>query len=858
MKTAMQGHQTLASSPSLRPVLRRWCGVVGLLLGPVLSGCDKQTSDLVVDRDGDQWIDEVDCDDSNPNVHPFADEFCDGIDNDCDGELDEGHAVDPLSWFADLDGDGYGDPGEVRAACTAPTGYVDNTDDCDDSDANVSPLGIEVCNDKDDDCDGTIDEPGSGFPSTFYRDGDSDGYGNIDDSVEGCDPPTGYVADATDCDDSAANVNPGADEVCDDNNVDEDCDGFVDDDDESVTDLNEWYLDADSDLHGVPEGVVLACEQPAGYAGLNDDCDDSDRTVNPSAREICGDGVDNNCDGLTDSEDPSARAVRWYTDADGDGYGDPAAYWGEACDDPGGLSVDPTDCDDTDASINPGVVEVWYDGIDADCAGDDDYDADADGYQSDAFGGEDCEDADSDVYPDHVDVCGDGIDSDCDGIDPCAVDLVLTGAAAGDLAGQRVSSTGDLDGDGLADFAVGADRADPAGAASGSVFLWMGAATGTQSLSGAAAVLHGEALGDHAGGDVTGVGDVNGDGINDMLVGAYDTDFTDTNAGSAYLMLGPFSGEHSLSEAAARLDGEAADDKAGYSVAAAGDFDGDSFADLLVGAYGNDSSAPDAGAAYLFRGPITGEFPLWTAEVVLLGEQGGDQAGWDVASAGDADGDGILDIAVGAPYEHGDGTYRGAAYIVSGDTRGTYSLSEAMAVAYGTNGGDLAGHALAAGDLNDDGYDDLVVGAPESDLGGSASGAAYVLEGPVAGELLLRDATMVIVGENNDDRFGSDVSVSPDIDLDGIDDLVIGAARDDSTNSNAGAVYIILDYEVGTVDAVLAEAKIPGDAADEQLGTSVVGVGDIDGDGSGDVLAGVPFAMPGGKAVVVYGGGWAE
>ena len=91
--------------------------------------------------------------------------------------------------------------------------------------------------------------------------------------------------------------------------------------------------------------------------------------MNPSAREICGDGVDNNCDGLTDGEDTSASDVRWYDDADGDTYGDPDAYWGEACDNPGGKSVDSTDCDDTDASINPGATEVWYDGIDADCAG---------------------------------------------------------------------------------------------------------------------------------------------------------------------------------------------------------------------------------------------------------------------------------------------------------------------------------------------------------------------------------------------------------------------------------------------------------------------------------------------------------
>jgi hypothetical protein len=826
-----------------------------------VSGCTPEPSNLVVDRDGDQWIAEADCDDSDPTMHPYAEEFCDGIDNDCDGEIDEDHALDPSTFFADSDGDGFGDPNVIAAGCVAPSGFVDNTDDCDDTDANVSPDSDEVCNDRDDDCDGAIDEPGAGFPNTYYRDADGDGYGNPDDPIEDCNPPSGYVADNTDCNDVAANVNPGAPEVCDPNDIDEDCDGLADGDDDDVTELTTWYLDADLDLHGVPDGVVAACEQPEGYAATDDDCDDTVRTTNPSAREICGDDVDNNCDGLTDGEDASAQAVRWYDDADGDLYGDAAAFWGEACDNPGGKSVDSTDCDDTDPAVNPGEVEVWYDGVDADCGGDDDFDADADGYQYDAFGGDDCVDTDPDIYAGHVDTCGDGIDSDCDGVDPCEVAATFLGVEVGDISGNVVAGAGDIDGDGLADIAIGADRADPNGSASGAVYLWTGLATGTVSLADSPAVLEGENLGDHAGAAVAGVGDSDGDGIADLLVGAFDADYGGADAGAVYLAAGPFSGNQSLSEAIARFDGEDDADKAGFAVGAPGDIDGDGYADLLMGAYGNDSSGASAGAAYVFRGPITGNYPMWTADIVLLGEQAGDQAGWSVAGLGDTNGDGLGDVAVGAPFEHGDGVYRGAAYIVSGAVQGTIGLDEALAVAKGATSGDLAGHAVAGGDINGDGYSDLLVGAPESDLGGNASGAAFVVLGPTSGETVLSNAQMIMVGERTDDQAGSAVSVSPDIDGDGSEDLIIGAASENAGGSDAGAAYLVLGFTSGTLDLVLAEAKMLGSSTDDRLGTSVAGLGDVDGDGSGDVLIGAPFAtadglIEGGQSKLVLGGGW--
>ena len=166
--------------------------------------------------------DDTDCDDTDAGVNPGATEVCNGIDDDCDGLVDEsgGNAT----WYADTDGDGYGDANSTTVACTAPPGYVSDDTDCDDTDAGVNPGATEVCNGIDDDCDGLVDE--SGGNATWYADTDGDGYGDAGSTVTACTQPPGYVADNTDCDDTNGSINPSADEVCD--GVDNDCDGTVD------------------------------------------------------------------------------------------------------------------------------------------------------------------------------------------------------------------------------------------------------------------------------------------------------------------------------------------------------------------------------------------------------------------------------------------------------------------------------------------------------------------------------------------------------------------------------------------------------------------------------------------------------
>ena len=402
------------------------------------------------DKDGDGYDDlscgGTDCDDTDSSIYPGATEYCDGIDNDCNGVLDDDYAVDAVTWYEDSDGDSYGDITSTITACAAPSGYVSDDTDCDDTDAAVNPGATEVCNGIDDDCDGDIDTDDSSLDAstsiTYYKDSDGDGYGDGGTSTDACEPPTGYVTDDSDCDDTNAAVNPGATEVC--NGIDDDCDGDIDDDDASLdaSTASTYYRDADSDGYGDASSSLLACNLPTGYVSDDTDCDDTNGKVNPGATEICN-GIDDDCDGDIDSDDSSldsSTASTYYKDSDGDSYGDSGTSM-EACEPPTGYVTDNTDCDDTDSAVNPAATEVCN-GIDDDCDGDIDSadssldasstvtyykDSDGDGY-GDAGSSKtaceeptgyvtddtDCDDTDSAVNPAATEYC-DGIDNDCDG-----------------------------------------------------------------------------------------------------------------------------------------------------------------------------------------------------------------------------------------------------------------------------------------------------------------------------------------------------------------------------------------------------------------------------------------------------------
>jgi len=429
------------------------------------------------DVDGDGYAACQDCDDTLAGVNADAIETCDAVDNDCDGAVDEAGALGSSNWYADDDGDGFGDAFDMVTDCVAPTGYLSDNRDCNDTEAAAYPGGTEVCDSIDNDCDGNVDGDATDA-GTWYADGDGDGFGNHNAALVACSAPLGFVADDTDCDDDLPGTYPNATEVCDtlDNNcngipdedfdadgdgvascggdcddneiavfpgagetcngVDDDCDGSVD---ESASDMATFYVDADGDGHGNAAISIDACAAPAGFTAAAGDCDDLDSAINPAGTEAC-DGDDNNCDGSVDEGfdtdidgyttcggdcDDGDVAINpdtlWYLDYDDDGYGD-AAWPRTGCAAPAGYVMDATDCDDLNSIVNPGA-SLACDGTDADCDGAIDNDVDLDGYSDGLCGGLDCDDNDAAAKPEVGGGCAIGVSCD---------DVLSKGLDAGD------------------------------------------------------------------------------------------------------------------------------------------------------------------------------------------------------------------------------------------------------------------------------------------------------------------------------------------------------------------------------------------------------------------------------------------
>jgi len=465
--------------------------------------------------------------------------------------------------------------------------------------------------------------------------------------------------------------------------------------------------------------------------------------------------------------------------------------------------------------------------------------------------------------------------------------FVIQGIDLADLSGYSVNSAGDFNGDGYDDVIVGTPYGDGKSLDTGESYVVFGGYSFTPALSlselgNKGLLIEGIDLADLSGFSVSSAGDFNGDGYDDIMIGAPFADpggFIRPNAGESYVVFGGSELPALDSSSGLVIDGVKLGDLSGYSVSSMssdGDFNGDGLDDVIIGAIGGGSAAQ--GESYVVFGRSsngTVDSADATSEDGLLiqGIDVADLSGYSVSFAGDFNSDGYDDVIIGAPLGDGNSPDSGESYLLFGRSAGgVLDLKELTPedgiVIKGVDVADQSGFSVSgAGDVNGDGYDDVIIGAPFADSGSPDSGESYVVFGGKKDNIDLKELTpqdgIVIKGIGVADLSGFSVSGAGDVNGDGYDDVIIGAPFADSNNPDAGESYVVFggkqleDINLDELDGKNGFVIKGLDIAD-RLGYSVSGAGDINKDGYDDLILGAPLADGGspdsGESYVIFGG----
>ncbi len=557
------------------------------------------------------------------------------------------------------------------------------------------------------------------------------------------------------------------------------------------------FADDDGDGFGA---AAQSCAAP-GAVSTGGDCDDTDNTIHPDADEIC-DERDNNCDGSIDpsGDAQTLDATLWYGDADGDGFGGDS-FSLTACTAPSSYVDNNDDCDDLDFWTNPGAGEV----------------------------------------------CGDGADNDCDGEAEKGCLLYLS-ALGQPFYGERDNEGGlnvdsaDFNGDGIDDVLLGAKASSNGNGTEndGAAYLFLSPHAPPSALSTADTIILGQTNEvDAMGTAISAPGDIDGDGIPDVLITASQLDHPDGEhlAGALHLFSGAtlLAGGDLLGEDAdITWNGEGKQTYLGADVFGA-DLDSDDLVEILVSAtwaeekrgrvYLLDADAPAGDAVDGARGAVTGE---------VEGDQLG-QAG--TLGAADLDGDGYAEIVIGS-YRHNKDS--GVVYVFSGPLTGEHDAIDASARIDPEDTEDQLGRAVCpAGDTDGDGYDDLLIAAPDADSSTIDSGAVYLVLGGKSPDALgnqsieaLADAS--IEGVDSGDRIGTSMDGGVDVSGDGVPDLLFGGDENGGTDSQT--TFLVYGPLEGSLIAGTSAMIITGGGGESGASSAAVLLASIDTEGTGGML----------------------